>query len=148
MLNASYDEVQKRVREQGLHAAPFAEEAAASEIADLTIKSLYGDQPASFGAWGMTQDELNTLIYSNDLLWAPDGDAAFDDRAHIFQFDVDERVRVISFQRGEDQPGFEPTTLRDLWVASSEYYGLLSSWIEKYEEAITAAPRLPQLRPL
>jgi hypothetical protein len=45
---------------------------------------------------------LRDMIYSRHILWAPDGDAAFDDGSYILQFDVDERVRLIAFKGRQD----------------------------------------------
>jgi hypothetical protein len=144
MLANSFDEVGRRISDQGCHSCPFALEAEAGKIADAVSQALYGDGPDDESFWGMSRSELRKLVSSKDLLWAPDGDAAFDDGSYVLQFDVEERVRLIAFQRPVGL-FHEPATLRDVWITTQRYYLTLQQWRDDFEASWTAEVKLAKL---
>ena len=132
MLANSFDEVRRRIADQGSHSCPFALEADARKIADAVSLAIYGDGLKDEAFLGVSRSELCELVSSKNLLWVPDEDEAFDDGSYVLQFDVEERVRLIAFQRPIGL-FHEPSTLRDIWVAKQAYYGTLQQWKDEFE---------------
>jgi hypothetical protein len=139
MLANSVDEVRNRLGRRGHHAVPFAEEPDPGKIADAFREAVYADTPRE-SFFGMRRDEFRDQVYSNHVIWAPDGDAAFDDGSYILQFDSAERVRLIAFRCGENCLHYPPT-LRDLWIEAVDYYRILDLWQESFEREWAALPK-------
>src|ERR1700730_9047249 len=95
MLGVSFDEVGRRISGRGSHRAPFAE-AAATAIANAYTSAVYLDHDENDTYFGMSEDRFAEIVNSNRLVWAPDGDEAFDDGSYVLQFDVDDRVRLVA----------------------------------------------------
>ena len=132
MLASSFDEVVRRIADRGHHNCPFALNPDGGKIADAVSNALYGDGPADEVFFGMSRAEFSGLVSSKDLLWAPDGDEAFDDGSYVLQFDVEDRVRLIGFQRPRGL-SHEPATLRDIWITAQQYYSTLKQWKTDFE---------------
>lgn len=127
MLANSFDEVCRRIAHRGQHIAPFGADSRPYEIASAIVSVLYCDIPSEAKQLGMTNKELAVLTHERRLVWAPDGDAAFDDRSHVVQFDVDNQVRLIAFRRGEEGL-FDEASLVDQWLPAEEFYTVLEEW--------------------
>jgi hypothetical protein len=131
MLANSLDEVARRLKDRGLHIAPFACEPHGGEIADAFRNARFADeQKESF--FGIKLDDFVQVLGLNNLVWAPDGDEAFDDGSYVLQFDVGDQVRLIAFKFGSDFL-HDPRTIRDLWIAADRYYSVLERWLEAFE---------------
>jgi hypothetical protein len=99
---------------------------------------MYDEDRQGESFFGMSADELREALASNEILWAPDGDAAFDDGGHVLQFDQGDRVRLLAF-RNTGNPGDVLSTLAEAWIGADEFYGLLDNWQTRFEaEWITA----------
>jgi hypothetical protein len=129
MLANSFDEVCRRIAGRGRHGAPFGIDGSPYEIATATVTVRYGDPLGKANLFGMTHDELAELVYEHRLVWAPDGDAAFDDGSHVLHLDVGDRVRLVAFKRGDERL-FDPATLVDQWLPIDEFYSVLEGWRE------------------
>jgi hypothetical protein len=78
LLANSFDEVERRVAMRGSHAVPFATEADAGKIADSFRNAIYADrQQESY--FDIPRSEFSQMIHSRNIMWALDGDEAFDD---------------------------------------------------------------------
>jgi Immunity protein 42 len=132
MLACSFDEVERRINRRGGHVATFAE-SDAGEIADAVRQALYGLDQVNKEFFGMRESELSELVYSKSLLWAPDGDEAFDDGSYVLQFDVGNRVRLIAFRSVEGGCLHDAGTLKDIWIAAGEFYHVLQAWHDAFE---------------
>lgn len=97
MLACSFDEVRRRLRERGRHSAPFAGGADAGCLASAVRRALYFDVPQAEMFFGRSRSDFADYVYEKDLLWAPDGDEAFDDGSYVLQLDLDDQVRLIGF---------------------------------------------------
>ena len=93
MLACSFDEVGRRIGGRGTDQAPFAE-AAAIDIANTYTRAVYLDNNRKENIFGMSEAEFTKKLYSNSLVWAPDGDEAFDDGNYVLQC---QRARVLAF---------------------------------------------------
>jgi len=139
MLGCSFDEVRNRITEFGRHRAPFATELDAGAIADAFRNAIYADEQEDT-YFGVPRAEFVDLIYSNHLMWAPDGDEAFDDSSYVLQFDVMDRVRLIAFTSG-DTYRHDPVTLRDVWLASEDFYRILQQWYDAFQSEWKSMPK-------
>src|SRR5690242_20205886 len=57
------------------------------------------------GYFGMSEAQFTKTLHSNSLVWAPDGDEAFDDSGYVLQFDLGDLVRLIAFRRPDSRSG-------------------------------------------
>ena len=131
LLACSYDQVNSRLTKRGQHVAPFAKESDAESIAQAVYRARYDSNPPE-QLLGIAISEFRSLLNSSGCVWAPDGDAAFDDGSYVLQFDVDERARVIAFKSNAER-SVDRTTIRDVWIGSEEFYRLLFRWKEGFE---------------
>ncbi len=131
MLACSFAEVKRRIICRGRHIADFAE-LNAGEIAGAFRSAVYAAaQEESY--FGSTLSEFRRHFDrdANALLWAPDGDAAFDDGSYVLQFDVGDRVRLIAFK--SDQDSYDPATLSEVWMPLERFYLFLQQWHDSFE---------------
>ena len=84
MLACSISEVERRIGARGRHAAHFATDPDAGKIADAFRDAAYDPNPdfAESCFLGMPQEQLRQLFYARHLVWAPDGDEAFEANTH------------------------------------------------------------------
>lgn len=145
MLACSFDEVERRIADRGRHAAPFASERDAGSIADAFRNAIYAEeQKESF--FDIPLSEFRKFFYkkSCDIMWAPDGDAAFDDSSFVLQFDVENRVRLIAFKSATIGYCHEPKSLSDIWLSGNDYYDLLQRWRDAFEAEWASIPKTPE----
>lgn len=139
LLACSFDEVRERIARRGAHTAPFANEQDAGLIADAVRSAIYSPNQNRELFFGMSASILGELVASNRLMWAPDGDEAFDDGSYVFHFDFEDRVRLIAFKSNEGN-SHDPETLSDRWLDAVSFYNTLQQWEEAFEsEWATAA---------
>ncbi|MCC6589863.1 MAG: hypothetical protein IT168_24425 [Bryobacterales bacterium] len=138
MLANSYDGVLDRTRRRGTHRVVFAQEDAI-DIADAVSASLYADcgQRQFFG---FSQAELAALLTGTGVLWAPDGDEAFDDGSHVLQFDVDDRVRLLGFRR--ESGTVSTASVSDIWLPEEQFYSTLQTWRNAFDKEWELQPKL------
>jgi hypothetical protein len=135
MLACSFDGIGNRIAMRGRHELPFSE-ADAREIAESFRNAIYGDnQRESY--FGIPLSQFRDMIYSKRIVWAPDGDEAFDDGSYILQFDIENHVRVIAFKSDQSNP-YDPATIRDVRVKSDDFYTLLKNWHDAFESEWTS----------
>lgn len=143
MLACSWDEVEQRLAERGKHNLDFAEHPVAGEIADAVRFAIYAPDQEDKYFFGLSQPDFSQCIHSQKLVWAPDGNEAFDDGSFVLQFDVGNRVRLIAFKTS---PGYyhDPSTLRDVWLEAEEFYQILKAWHAAFASEWQAAPKIPE----
>jgi Immunity protein 42 len=143
MLANSFDEVQERIASRDKHTAPFASEPDGGTIADAFRNAIYSDkQEERF--FGIPLAEFCEFFYMpSNVMWAPDGDEAFDDGSYVLQFDVDRRVRLIAFK--SDQ-GYRHAsgTLSDVWLPADDFYNVLYEWRDAFDAEWMASPKFPE----
>jgi hypothetical protein len=139
MLANSFDEVSRRVSRRGRHTAPFVDETPANIASAVTI-AIYSDSREDETFLGRPAPELANAVYANNLLWAPDGDEAFDDGSYVLQFDVEDRVRVIAFNRSAGY-AIDLASVRDVWLEVDAFYGILQEWREEFMKEWRSLPK-------
>lgn len=78
-------------------------------------------------ALGLRHSEIATILDDNFIDWAPDGDEAFDDGSHIYQFDVSDSVRIVACKNRDDH------CLSEVWLPSDEFYSILDNWQRQFD---------------
>jgi hypothetical protein len=142
MLSNSFTEVCRRLAERGLHNAPFAAGTEAAQVAVAFRRAVYTECDEGELFFGMALSEFTEALYSNRLVWAPDGDEAFDDGSYVLQFDIGDRVRLIAFNSTSDEdPLWDPTSLREVWLAADQFYGVLHEWRDKFRLEWESLPK-------
>lgn len=144
MLACSFDEVKDRIARRNKHIAPFATEPGAADIADAFRCAIYAPNQEAKSFFGFPQPAFCDLIYSHHLLWAPDGDEAFDDGSYVIQFDVADRVRLIAFRSRKDSYAHDPSTLTDAWLGADDFYGILEQWRAAFEVEWETRQKVPE----
>ncbi len=138
MLACSFDSVGQRLSRRGLHCVPFGAETNASAIAEAVRATTYDDDRPGETFFGLSADEFREVTTANGIVWAPDGDEAFDDGAHVLQFDVDDKVRLIAFIN-EGSKEITASTVVEIWLGADEYYKILDKWRVSFEVEREAA---------
>jgi hypothetical protein len=141
MLACSVGEIEKRLDQRGSHIAPFATEPDAGRIVDAFLRRDIELDVENQQFFGLTQTEVRELFYLNKLVWAPDGDEAFDDSSYVLQFDVNDHVRLIGFTR-TDYTAYDPASLNDVWLSANDYYGILKAWHDAFDAEWKTAPKV------
>ncbi len=140
MLACSFDAVHDRIERRGTHIAAFATHGTADKIAEAFRESIYSADRETKKFFGFSQRAFSEMFYSNQLIWAPDGDQAFDDGSYVLQFDVMDRVRLIAFKATKSQ-GYDSDTLGDVWIEADQFYVILQRWWHAFEAEWVAAVR-------
>jgi hypothetical protein len=81
--------------------------------------------------------QFRAAIYSNHLVWAPDGDEAFDDGSYVLQIESQNQVRLVAFV-GTPDFLYKPSSLRDLLLSADEFYTILQEWHDSFENECKA----------
>ena len=97
-LGPSFNEVGRRIAGRGSHNLPVVMEADAGSVASAFRRVAYGELDANERFFGMAAGQFRDAIYSNHLVWAPDGDEAFDDGSYVLQVESQDQVRLIAFK--------------------------------------------------
>lgn len=139
LLANSYDEIQRRSAGRGTHTASFASFPDAAAIADAYRSVVYSDHPPT-DVLGVPSEAFESAIDLHQIVWAPDGDEAFDDGSYVLQFDFQDSARLVAFRCGDDWLP-DPETLRDVWLSDEEYYGTLQKWTMKFNEEWASLPK-------
>jgi hypothetical protein len=140
LLACSFDEIKRRIERRGHHTAPFAAGAAASLVAGAVRRALYFDVGPEERFLGLTREALAEAVHQSRLLWAPDGDEAFDDGSYVLQLDEGDEVRVIAFQSRGPEP-YDPASLREVVVAGDVFYGVLTKWVTDFAAEWLRTPK-------
>lgn len=132
MLANSFDEVNTRVAARGSHQAHFGAHADAGELADTIAASIYGPEVSNTLAKEWPEERMMDALTAGRIVWAPDGDEAFDDSSLVVHFDIGDRVRIVGFKRDDDHTHHVPASLRDVSMQADSFYGILQHWSEAF----------------
>jgi len=138
MLGCSLDAVQRRIEQRGCHLLPSASDFEASVIAESVHNAIYSDYPRD-RLLDMTREDFTEILYKRDILWAPDGDEAFDDGSNIIQIDEGDRVRVIGFVNDGDMESILKT-VSEIYIPQDDFYAILEEWPSAFETELKNFP--------
>lgn len=130
LLACSVDEVKTRCSRKGQHQVEFSKEENPYDIAEAIYSSIYRESPEEKSFFGLMKDEIAEVVYQNRIMWAPDGDQAFDDGSYVLHFDVFDQVRLIGF-RADSEYNIENNSLSEVWIENDKFYELLSDWVNQ-----------------
>lgn len=142
LLACSFDGGRSGIAMRGRHTVPFGAERDAGRIADVFRNAIYGKEPRE-SHFGIPLPQFREMIYSKQVIWAPDGDTAFDDGSYVLQFDVKDHVRLIAFKSVPFHP-YDPATLRDICIPSDDFYTLLQNWYDAFESEWGSLPKVSE----
>ncbi|MBB3743092.1 hypothetical protein FHX10_002585 [Rhizobium sp. BK591] len=121
ILGSSYYEVKNRIKDTGKHG--FSKLLSAAEIIHIFQYESYGIGSRVDDLIAHQDGKLLQEIIDNKIVWAPDGDAAFDDGGHVFQIDEGKMVRIIGFIN--DIPAKNTSEIR---IEAVKFYKILQDW--------------------
>lgn len=130
LLACSFDEVERRLERRGQHHAPEGLDLPLIELVERAETALYGwdDEAPDDGSL----DCLFKAIHHAHVLWAPDGDGAFDDGSRVLHFDEGDRVRLIGWKAGGMAGRIVITEHAEVTFAATEFYEVLAQWRQKF----------------
>jgi hypothetical protein len=133
LLACSYDAIQQRLEERGSHQAPFSSRAAAEIVSAVKVVCYLGARPGD-RFLHLSEEEFRSFLFQKHIIWAPDGDQAFDDGSHVLQFDIDDQVRLIAFTN-MDTLAETVSTISEVTLDADTYYSILQHWIDTITKA-------------
>ena len=142
MLACSFDEVERRLRQRGAHVPPVKADVAAVEFATAYLDAIYRDTSRT-DYFGLCRSDFAEALQTNGVIWAPDGDEAFDDGSHVLQFDAGNRVRIVAFRNLETPEGIR-NTISEEWIDTDLFYGILSCWRTLFSTELLARLKAKQ----
>lgn len=142
MLTCSFEKVKDRLGRRGRHLVPFATELDPGKIVDEFRDAVYAPDQDERLFFGIPHPEYLTLVRNSHMVWAPDGDEAFDDWSYVLQFDVGSNVRLIGFRSLAEGYHHDPETLSDLILDAEEFYSILQQWLEGFEKEWEASDKI------
>jgi hypothetical protein len=141
MLACSLDEVARRISMRGMHTSSVLSAAESESVAIAYDRAVYREHLADELFFGMRHSEFVNLLQSRHLVWAPDGDEAFDDGSCVLQIDAGDRVRLIGFRRTMNS---EPENLKEVWMTADDFYDVLKSWHVRFLKEWASLPKVAE----
>jgi hypothetical protein len=141
MLAVSFDEVGRRISSRGIHIPSFPMGAGVEEIAHAFRRAVYSDCGEGELFFGMPAPQFAKATIAKRLMWAPDGDEAFDDGSYVLQIEDDNQVRLVAFVSSDTL--YDRPSLRDVWLSKDDFYGILQDWQTCFEAEWEAHPKSP-----
>jgi Immunity protein 42 len=132
LLACSYDSVERRLSRRGRHNVFFGAEADAINIVDAVRAATYDADRQSERFFGLPAEQFCNTFAAKEIIWAPDGDEAFDDGSHVLQFDLNDKVRLIAFKNLDDSKDVIQTIV-EAWISADQFYQILKDWKEGFE---------------
>jgi hypothetical protein len=138
LLANSFDGVLRRIKNRGQHTMPLSLDISAAELAGLVREGLYDESPGkNFKDDFQIENFVKELIGRN-VIFAPDGDAAFDDGSHVLQVDKVDCVWLVGF-KNLGMANEDIASLVELKINPDDFYGVLQEWCNKFELSWKAA---------
>lgn len=141
LLAVPFGAVRRRIAMRGRHCASFAEYGDAATLAHTLVVAVYWETGQSDMALGLRYSEIAKVLDDNFIDWGPDGDEAFDDGSHIYQFDVGDSVRIVACKQGADRV---VDCISELWLPSEEFYSILDDWQRQFDLEWRSLKKAPE----
>src|SRR5262245_30497200 len=130
LLAVPFGSMKRRIAMRGQHRAQFSKFSDAKALVEALISAVYTGSRPNDMTLGLSPSEVAKSLDDNFIEWGPDGDEAFDDSSHIYQFDVGDSVRIVACKHCDD---LSLSDLSDIWLPSDEFYGVLDNWQRQFE---------------
>lgn len=132
LLACSFYQIDDILKKRTSHTLLFSE-VDAQDLADMYLAVIYAENSGDCLYFGKSAQEIKQILYESDVIWAPDGDAAFDDGSHILLFNFGHMVRLIAFKNSES---YIATNLQELLIPSDSFYDILDEWKRQFESQL------------
>ncbi len=132
LLRCSFDAVERRISRRGSHCISFGAEPDAIKIADAVLAANYIDARQEECFFGLSCEQFRDVLVTSEIVWAPDGDEAFDDGGNVLQFDLGNKVRLIAFMNLDEHEDSLQTVV-EKWIDADQFYQVLIKWKELFE---------------
>lgn len=150
-LACSLDQVGELLDRRGLHRVTFFQGRSAEDIANAVIEAdtcfpeESGEEADPDRLWGLNDRDLMDAVNESKVIWAPDGDAGFDDSSTVLFIDEDDSVRVIGY-RTEKAVGFryKAVDVGAVVIPAEQAYGVLREWREAFLKEWELLPKVPE----
>jgi hypothetical protein len=117
-------------------------DASGADIAFSFRRAIYDESSEGEMFFGMSERQFTQSIYSNGLVFAPDGcDEAFDDHSYILQFEDQNQVRIIAFT-GTSDFSYDPASLSEVRLSQDDFYGVLQKWHDRFHAEWSALHKM------
>ena len=126
MLGNSIESIEARIANRGFHRGHYLERMAAADVANSYL--------GEFRESGTAGRIAKWPAEASSVIWAPDGDAAFDDSSHILQMDIGGAVRILGFVNYGSE--LADGDVVDLVLLADVYYGALQQCAIWYRESL------------
>ena len=140
MLACSLHEVENRLNLMGKHEFTLLETCDSLTMIKAIRDGLYLNYDEGAMYFGIPSLQFAEQIYAKNIIWAPDGDEAFDDSSYVLQFDLGGQVRLIGFKCSND-PYIDNGTLSDVVLDADLYYGILRDWRDSFMKEWQRLPK-------
>jgi len=134
MLSCSFNAVRRRIERRGCHLLPCNSDLDALLIVEAVHNLIYSENPKSY-VLGLPRENLIESLYGKEVLWAPDGDEAFDDGGHVLHIDYGDKVRIIAFLNNEKIESIKES-VAEICLSSNEFYEILGRWRNFFEKEL------------
>jgi hypothetical protein len=131
LLACSYDSVCERIRRRGSHDPVFSEAPSDLKLASSVYCSLYQNLSRNSTVLGLPHNVFVEQVNKHEIIWAPDGDQAFDDSSFVLHFDVGNQVRLIGF-RVTESGEIDREQTSGIYMAQEEFYQVLVEWKNEF----------------
>ncbi|SEM35475.1 Imm42 family immunity protein [Xaviernesmea oryzae] len=121
LLGNSFKEVQLRIKRREKHT--IKNEISAIDLVSIIQYETYGLGKIDLKFGENFRKQIMRDVDDNLLIWAPDGDEAFDDGSHVIHIDSKDKVRIIGFLNEEPV-----AKLSEIYLEASVFYEVLSTW--------------------
>ncbi len=138
-LACSYHEVLRRLQQRNSHKLPSSHHMNCLELAMKLHDMEYGDHEVELlDSCTETDADLRKALHANHVLWAPDGDEAFDDGSFVLHIDTDSEVRLIAYRVMESKYEVDKQSVSEIYMPAEEFYSILSQWTEAFRALVDA----------
>jgi hypothetical protein len=125
MLGSSFDEVVVRLQRRGMHRCSEVASLSAEDVGQRYWRGTYSADAVP------AETDLSDKLHLANVVWAPDGDEAFNDTSHILQLDLGQSVRLIGFRAPEDLRE-KVRDVTEVIVSENEFYDTLADWLVRF----------------
>jgi hypothetical protein len=132
LLACSFDSVKRRIANRGKHHSIFTDERSSLEIVDAVQAVEYDENRQGERFLGFSASDIQVSLRVNENIWAPDGDAAFDDGGHVLHLDFGDSVRLIAFRNTGTRDEILGSVAESRLLAE-DFYEILRSWQDQFE---------------
>lgn len=136
-------EIERRLNDRGEHNLDHLGAMDAATLASIFEDVVYRMEPQQQYEF-MSASELGDALYTAGINWSYGMGEAFDDGSRILQTDVGDQVCVVGYRVDHaNELGYQPDSLREQWLSSDEFYGLLEEWRQAFLREYDALPKRP-----